>query len=134
MFNLLIYPHTLEKLYDELVTTNVTLPFPTYSEIRNLPYLDACAQEGARMHPPFALPFERVVPKGGITVGGYYLPGGTVVGGSPYVVNRHGATFGLDSEFWRPERWMEKDERHKQKLEQSSLTVRIRIYPSPYRS
>ncbi|KAI0868045.1 putative benzoate 4-monooxygenase cytochrome P450 [Hypoxylon argillaceum] len=122
MFNLLIYPHTLEKLHDELAAAHVSRPFPTYNEIRNLPYLDACAQEGARMHPPFALPFERVVPKGGVTVGGYYLPGGTVVGGNPYVVNRHTGTFRLDSEFWRPERWMKKDERHKQKLEQSSLT------------
>jgi cytochrome P450 len=75
------------------------------------------------MHPPFALPFERIVPEGGITVLGYYLPAGTCVGGSPYVVNRHQGTFGEDTEFWRPERWLERDEKHKIKLMNSVLTV-----------
>lgn len=122
MFNLLVYPHTLEKLYDELRSANLSHPFPKYSEVRNLPYLDACVQEGIRMHPPFALPFERVVPKGGVTILEHYLPAGTAVGGSPYVVNRHKGMFGEDAEFWRPERWLEKDEMHKKKLEQAMLT------------
>ena len=123
MFNLLVYPHTLERLYNELSGANLSRPFPTYSEVRNLPYLDACVQEGVRMHPPFALPFERVVPKGGVTILGTYLPAGTAVGGSPYVVNRHKETFGDDAEFWRPERWLGKDDMHKKKLEQGILTV-----------
>ncbi|KAI1087236.1 putative benzoate 4-monooxygenase cytochrome P450 [Rostrohypoxylon terebratum] len=122
MFHLLVYPHTLERLHDELRTAGVSRPYPKWTEIRNLPYLDACVQEGARMHPPFALPFERVVPAGGITILGYYLPGGTVVGGSPYVVNRHKETFGQDAEFWRPERWLEKDDQHKHRLEAGVLT------------
>lgn len=129
MFHLLVYPHTLEKLYEELRTASVSHPYPKWSEIRGLPYLDACVQEGARMHPPFALPFERVVPAGGITILGYYLPGGTVVGGSPYVVNRHKETFGQDAEFWRPERWLEKDEHHKHRLEQGVLTVSFQPLP-----
>lgn len=77
------------------------------------------------MHPPFALPFERVVPEGGITVLGHYVPAGTNLGGSPYVVNRHKGTFGQDAEFWRPERWLEKDEKHKLKLERRILTVSL---------
>jgi cytochrome P450 len=123
MFNLLIYPYSLQKLYEELRTSNVSHPFPKYSEVRNLPYLNACVQEGIRMHPPFALPFERVVPKGGVTVLGHFLPEGTVVGGSPYVVNRHKGTFGDDAEFWRPERWLERGEERRKKLEASMLTV-----------
>lgn len=77
------------------------------------------------MHPPFALPFERVVPKGGITILGHFIPEGTAVGGSPYVVNRHKGTFGEDAEFWRPERWLESDDMHKKKLEGSILTVSL---------
>jgi hypothetical protein len=65
------------------------------------------------------------VPRGGVTVLGKFLPEGTVVGGSPYVVNRHRGTFGDDAEFWRPERWLEKGDEHKRKLEQSMLTVRL---------
>ncbi|OBR03144.1 Cytochrome P450 CYP4/CYP19/CYP26 subfamilies [Colletotrichum higginsianum IMI 349063] len=122
LFNLLQYPHTLDALYRELRDANVSMPFPKWSEVRNLPYLDACVQEGVRMHPPFNLPFERVVPKGGITILGSFLPEGTVVGGSPFVVNRHKGWFGDDADFWRPERWLEKDEAHKKKLEQGILT------------
>lgn len=123
MYSLLVYPHTFEKLFKELKDANVSRPYPTWSEIRNLPYLDACVLEGIRMHPPFALPFERVVPKGGITIEGQYLPEGTDVGGNAYVVNRHKGWFGDDAEFWRPERWTEKDEAHKRKLEAGILTV-----------
>lgn len=123
VFNLLCSPYSLDKLYNELIAANASRPFPRYSEVRNLPYLDACVQEGIRMHPPFALPFERVVPKGGVTVLGHFIPEGTAIGGSPYVVNRHKGTFGDDAEFWRPERWLEKDDAHKKKLESSMLTV-----------
>ncbi|KEY64588.1 hypothetical protein S7711_03647 [Stachybotrys chartarum IBT 7711] len=122
MFNMLLYKHTFQKLHEELAAAHVTRPYPKYSEVRNLPYLDACVQEAIRMHPPFALPFERVVPKGGIEVLGYHIPEGTDIGGNPYVVNRHKGTFGMDAEFWRPERWYEKGEAHKVKLEQSMLT------------
>ena len=123
MFNLLVYPRTLEKLQEELKAANVSRPFPRYSEVRDLPYLDACVQEAFRVHPPFALPLERVVPKGGITLFGHHLPEGTVIGGSPYVVNRDQNTFGEDAEFWRPERWLEGDISHRRKLEGSILTV-----------
>ncbi|KAL9082306.1 MAG: hypothetical protein Q9165_008918 [Trypethelium subeluteriae] len=122
MFNLLVYPHTIRKLYDELTAANLSHPYPRYNEICELPYLDACVQEGARMHPPFALPFERNVPEGGITILGHYLPAGTVVGGSPYIVNREKATFGQDAEFWRPERWLEGNDAHRKKLDKSMLT------------
>ena len=88
MYNLLAYPHTLAKVYDELRSANLTMPIPVYTEIQDLPYLDACVKEASRIHPPFALPFERVVPKGGVTALGQYLPEGTCVGGNPYVVNR----------------------------------------------
>jgi cytochrome P450 len=123
MHNLLVYPQTMESLYDELHAANLSRPFPKYSEVSNLPYLDACVQEGSRMHPPFALPFERIVPEGGVTVLGHFLPAGTVVGGSPYVVNRHKPTFGQDAEFWRPERWLVDDPAARKRMEQGNLTV-----------
>ncbi|MCJ1386381.1 hypothetical protein MMC17_009507 [Xylographa soralifera] len=122
LFNILAHPHTLEKLCNELNSANLSRPYPAYSEVRDLPYLEACVQEGIRMHPPFALPFERIVPEGGVIVLGCYLPAGTVVGGNPYVVNRHKQTFGRDAEYWRPERWLEQNSSDKKKLEQSMLT------------
>ncbi|EOA91103.1 uncharacterized protein SETTUDRAFT_158566 [Exserohilum turcica Et28A] len=122
LFHLMSYPQTMKKLYHELLTAGLSRPLPKWSEVRTLPYLDACVLEGVRIHPPFCLPFERVVPKGGITIRDHFLPEGTIVGGSPYVVNRNKEWFGEDAEFWRPERWTENDEAHKKKLEQGILT------------
>lgn len=111
------------RLANEFAEAGLTGPIPEYSEVQNLPYLDACVQEASRLHPPFCLPFERVVPIKGITVCGKFLQGGTVVGCSPYVVNRHRPTFGEDVEEWRPERWLLRGEEDRRKLESSMMTV-----------
>ena len=126
-YNLLAHPETMAKLYSELTTTNppLTLPHPKWEEVRDLPYLDACIQEGVRLHPPFCLPFERVVPEGGITICGRYFPAGTVVGVNPYVANRHKPTFGEDADNWRPEGWMGKNPDERRRLEGSVMTVSI---------
>ncbi|KAK3945060.1 cytochrome P450 [Diplogelasinospora grovesii] len=122
MYHLLQNPNSMQKLHAELRSANLSRPHARLGEIQGLPYLDACMWESVRLHPAFALPFERVVPEGGITIGDHHLPAGTWVGGSPYVVNRHKKTFGADAEFWRPERWLEGDEKHKNRLQQSTLT------------
>jgi cytochrome P450 len=127
-YNLLAHPETLRRLREELLEADAkkpggfTKPYPSWKDVCDLPYLNACTQEGVRLHPPFCLPFERVVPKGGLTIGGNYYAEGTVVGMSPYVVNRHKPTFGEDSEMWNPDRWMVPEER-KRKLEASVMTV-----------
>ena len=126
-YNLVAHPSTMCRLYDELIelekTKGLSRPFPSWKEVHDLPYLDACINEAVRLHPPFCLPFERVVPQGGVTICGRYFAAGTVVGMSPYVVNRHKPTFGEDADVWRPERWLEGDDEHRRKLEYSVLTV-----------
>jgi cytochrome P450 len=128
-YNLLAHPRTLERLHNELreieKTRGLKRPIPEWDQVSDLPYLDACINEAVRLHPPFCLPFERVVPQGGIMLGTYYLPEGTVVGMSPYVTNRHRPTFGEDADEWNPNRWLCKDEQQRKKLEQSVLTVRV---------
>ncbi|KAK6079051.1 cytochrome p450 [Seiridium cupressi] len=121
LYHLLANPATLETLKSELEVAKPSTPFPRLAEVRDLPYLDACVQEAARLHPPFALPFERVAPETGVEVLGVPLPGGTVVGGSPYVVNRDKNWFGDDAELWRPERWIV-DDQEKKRLERGILT------------
>jgi cytochrome P450 len=127
-FGLLSHPDSLKRLRQELLEEDtrreggLSRPYPGWKEICDLPYLDACINEGVRLHPPFCLPFERVVPKGGLMIGTTYFPENTVVGMNPYVINRHRPTFGDDADYWRPERWMVPDQ-HRRKLEQSVLTV-----------
>ncbi|KAL9006262.1 MAG: hypothetical protein Q9188_000984 [Gyalolechia gomerana] len=126
MYNLLVHSSTLQRLQEELVNAerkqHITRPFPTWAEVCNLPYLDACITEGVRLHPPFCLPLERVVPEGGVTLCGHQFSEGTVIGMSPWVVNRHRPTFGEDANAWRPERWLGQGAEHHKKLENSILT------------
>ena len=127
VYNLLAHPASLNQLYEEFIQAEhqnrLSRPYPSWNEVRDLPYLDACVNEAIRLHPPFCLPLERVVPDGGVTICGRYFAGGTVVGMNPYVVNRHRPTFGDDVDSWRPERWLGHDEEQSRKLEQSIMTV-----------
>lgn len=83
MYHLLKNPSSLAKLKAEIdvATAKGRLSrYVTWKETKELSYLDACIKEATRMHPPFALPFERVVPKDGLVVDGYFIPPGTRVG------------------------------------------------------
>ncbi|KAL2802293.1 cytochrome P450 [Aspergillus granulosus] len=126
MYNLMAYPETMARLYEEFLTmkqeegaSSQILP---WKAIRDLPYLDACMMEALRIHPPFCLHLERVVPASGIEINGRRIPPGTVVGMSPYVINHHKPTFGEDVHQWRPERWLGHSEVHLQHLKNTILT------------
>ncbi|KAK9414373.1 putative Cytochrome P450 [Seiridium unicorne] len=109
MYHLLKNPSSLSKLkreIDDAVAMGRISKYVTWRESQNLPYLEACVNEATRMHPPFALPFERIVPDSGLEVDGYFVPPGTRVGMSPWVVHRDESIFGGDPEAWRPERWL----------------------------
>ena len=127
-YNLLTYSDSMNRLCTELSDAErdkgLSRPYPKWNEVSELPYLDACVNEAIRLHPPFCLQLERVVPEGGITICGRYLKETTVVGMNPYVVNRHRPTFGEDADSWRPERWLGHDVEDRRKLEQSIMTVR----------
>lgn len=70
----------LKKEIDDAVAEGRISKYVTWKESQTLPYLEACVNEATRMHPPFALPFERVVPTSGLEVDGYFIPPGTRVG------------------------------------------------------
>ncbi|KAL4811719.1 cytochrome P450 [Aspergillus spinulosporus] len=126
LYHLLECPTSMETLVRELSHAQqrgrLSLPYPSWHEVRELPYLDACIKEALRLNPPFCLPFERIVPDGGITVCGTYLEAGTVVGMNPYIINRDRETYGDDADKWRPERWLETDENKRRRLENCILT------------
>ncbi|KAJ5747630.1 uncharacterized protein N7511_009326 [Penicillium nucicola] len=123
---LLQCPDSMATLVQELSDAHrkgrLSRPYPSWHEVRELPYLDACIMEALRLHPPFCLPFERVIPEGGATICGTYLAAGTVVGMSPYIVNRDKDTYGNDADEWRPERWLNLDDMDRRRLENGILT------------
>ena len=124
-YNLLKHPQTLQRLLSELqnATNEDRLSdLVTWKETRDLPYLDACVKEAGRLHPPFGLQLERVVPVGGSEICGERFEEGTIVGINAWVVHRDKGIFGDDAETWRPERWL-CDEHKRKAMEHSLLTV-----------
>lgn len=86
----------------------------SYAVAMKLPYLDACIKESYRLYPAVSILPERVVPAGGAMVCGHWIPGGTLVGASPWVVNRSTEVFGEDADVYRPERWFGTEDRVKE--------------------
>ncbi len=83
----------------------------SWSESQKLPYLDACIKESMRVHPAAGLPLERITPPQGIEIDGHFIPGGTIVGVSAWVLHKSAAVFDPQRRFnvdqFVPERWLE---------------------------
>ncbi|KFY02696.1 hypothetical protein O988_01969 [Pseudogymnoascus sp. VKM F-3808] len=112
-YHLLRNPPYLTRLLAELddaerrgVFADETPGVVSWAEAQQLPYLDAVVKEAFRIHPAAGLPLERVVPAGGATIAGHFIPGGTIVGCSAWVLHRNLTIFGSDAAFFRPERWL----------------------------
>ncbi|KEQ98174.1 hypothetical protein AUEXF2481DRAFT_2148 [Aureobasidium subglaciale EXF-2481] len=101
-------PPVLEKLQREIRSA-----FNSYDEIdakrtAQLPYLNAVCLEGMRLYAPLPLGLPRVVPEGGDTVDGYFLPAGVIVSTNPIAAGQSSANFKEPLEF-KPERWLVPD-------------------------
>lgn len=104
---LLSQPRVYQKLKDE-----IRGKFKSESEINlkavseELPYLNACIEEGLRIFPPAPIGFLRAIQKGGDVIDGYELPGGTSVSVSSWCAH-HSADNFKDPDDFIPERWLE---------------------------
>ncbi|ERT00228.1 hypothetical protein HMPREF1624_03599 [Sporothrix schenckii ATCC 58251] len=112
-YYLLRNPAALKSLYEELDNAAHNGHFSdnetglvTWHESQGLPYLDACVKEAFRLHPAAGLPLERIVPPGGTEIAGHFIPGGTIVGCSAWVLHHTKEVFGDDTDTYRPERWL----------------------------
>ena len=79
----------------------------TFNEANQITYLDACVKETFRLFPAAGLALERVVPPQGATIAGRFIPGGTIVGCSGWVIHREKAVFGDNVDEFVPERWLD---------------------------
>ncbi|KAJ2990397.1 hypothetical protein NUW58_g2604 [Xylaria curta] len=98
-------PIVRKKLDDEIQTA-----FTEYSQIddastRSLEYLNAVILEGMRIYSPVPIALPRIVPEGGDTVDGYFLPHGTIVSTNPVAASLDPANFKGPLSF-KPERWL----------------------------
>ncbi|KAF1360989.1 cytochrome P450 monooxygenase-like protein [Lizonia empirigonia] len=81
-----------------------------YEELDSLKLLDACIKEGLRFRPPVALTGSRMVPEGGLSVLGYFLPAGTVVTTQSLSMSRQRPDLFLDFDSYNPRCWLEDED------------------------
>ncbi|KAF2102472.1 cytochrome P450 [Rhizodiscina lignyota] len=105
-------PGVYSKLVKEIRDAGATGLFP-YTQTQKMPYLDACIKETFRMHPAGRFGSERVVPREGATICDEHIPGGSVVVINAWPIHRRRDIWGDDVETFRPERWLENEERAK---------------------
>ncbi|CAG8953869.1 hypothetical protein HYFRA_00010830 [Hymenoscyphus fraxineus] len=87
----------------------------TSAESKTLPYVQAVIKEGLRIHPPITGLLPKIVNPGGETIKGRFVPGGTHIGQCAWAVQRH-PIFGKDVDVFRPERWTEATEEHREEM------------------
>lgn len=92
-------------------------------EAKQLVYLQACVLEGLRRFPPLSQLRERVIPPGGDTLGGFFLPAGTFVGLNAWGVQLNKRVYGEDPEMFRPERWLTDDADRLQAMHQTHSLI-----------
>ncbi|KAI0108427.1 cytochrome P450 monooxygenase [Daldinia grandis] len=85
----------------------------TYEEAQKLPYLKAIILEGIRIRSPTSYGHYKKTPPEGDTINGIFIPGGTGIGHNSLALTRSEAIFGEDVEVFRPERFLECDEKKK---------------------
>lgn len=109
---LLQHPLALKRATTELrhhfqSSSEITLSSVTSTDgVSRIPYLLAALNESMRLHPPNPTVPPRLVPRGGATVAGVFLPAHTHVQIVPYAANRLPENFARPTEF-RPERWLD---------------------------
>ncbi|KAK5170690.1 uncharacterized protein LTR77_005280 [Saxophila tyrrhenica] len=106
-------PEEIKKLRDELKPLTSSKDWSDV-DIKNAPRLNGALNESLRLHPPVPSGVERLVPKGGATVGEVVLPEGTQFWMPQYVIGRDEDNYERALDFV-PERWFSKPEMIKHK-------------------
>jgi cytochrome P450 len=102
---LLSNPSSYQKLVHEIRSHFSSANDITIEEVNKLEYMIACLNEGLRHYPPVPTGFPRLVPAGGDTISGRYVPPGTAVYVSQHATNLSERNF-RDAETFVPERWL----------------------------
>ncbi|KAE8152038.1 cytochrome P450 [Aspergillus avenaceus] len=107
VYLLSLHPKWQEQLRKELQKLPVRPDgLPPFAGLDKAPIMEACLKEIYRLHPASSGGAERVVPDGGRTLSGLYVPAGTIVTTSVTAMHRDGRIF-PSPEAFKPERWLE---------------------------
>lgn len=90
----------------------------TNAEAVCLPYLQAVIREGMRLYPVTNSTLDKIVPAGGVTLRGYFIPEGTLLATNTVYMLREKEMWGEDSDVFRPERWIEMERENEAKYKE----------------
>jgi cytochrome P450 len=123
MHELCLHPSVQIALRNELRTLGPAFAFSATGpprltstnlrELDRLPLLEAVLTETLRLRMPAPGPNRRTVPKEGKVIEGRFIPAGTTIHASPYVINRNDIVF-PNPDAWKPERWVKEDNSDKE--------------------
>lgn len=99
MYQLSRSPDLQSRLRKEVTTSDI-------NDVDSLPLLNAIISETLRLHAPSAGRQPRLSPPQGMTLHGYYLPAGTTISSSSYVLHRTKSVY-PDPEAFIPDRWLD---------------------------
>lgn len=112
MANPAIHAKLKAEIHAAKAAGKLSSPVPQWDEIlEHCPYYLACVNECLRLFPPAPSIFPRLVSEGGIELDGKYVPEGTEVTAISYLVHRDTNIYGPDADTFRPERWLESEEK-----------------------
>ncbi|KAF7185707.1 Cytochrome P450 monooxygenase [Pseudocercospora fuligena] len=100
-------PDKYQRLVDEIRSSFKSEDEIVYEKLSKLTYLNACIEEGLRIHPPVPTGLLRTVPKEGDTIDGQWIPGGTSVAVGGWAASHNPVNF-RDCDSFIPERWLDK--------------------------
>lgn len=104
----------LQKEIDEASRKGELSEKVTFREAQKLDYFQACLKEALRLRPAVGVNITRLVPPGGADIDGKWYPGGTRVAVNAWVTHRDKQMFGEYADKYRPERWLENEEKARQ--------------------
>lgn len=78
----------------------------SFTKLQALPYMNACLEEGMRIFPSIPTGLVRTVPKGGDSIAGEWIPGGTTVSVHAWSAIHTDRNW-VNPESFIPERWLD---------------------------
>lgn len=110
-------PDTMAKAIAEVdeafAARNLSWPPKHQEVVASCPYVCAVIKEASRIFPSFSVQIQRYSPSEGIKLSGQFIPAGYRVGMNPHIIHFDKEVFGQDADVFRPERWLEGEERCK---------------------
>lgn len=98
-----------------------------WAAAQGLAYLQACLREAMRLRPAVGVDISRRVPPEGVELEGRFFRGGTRLAVNGWVLHRDRGVFGPDADAFRPERWLEDEERAREMDRYMFQVCRVRV-------